>query len=414
MGNWPRLSLILAIIIGPGMLLILSLVALVDRTFPIFVSMNIIVALDRVLGSWIIFPPVFSWMFLGFVTGALVYFAIWEAHRLERPRLRSSILAAPFVLLLVSFMVWPDIEMRYGVPMWLRLDTRTVAPGQERHFEGMAFVWVPPGRFRMGSPPEEPMRESDEIPHLVTLSDGFWIGKHEVTQAQWAEIMGENPSASGRGDPESPVDSVTWEDCARFVERLNARAGGGFRLPTEAEWECAARAGAGSAYSFGDDPAALSEYAWFESNADGSTRRVGEKAPNAWGLHDMQGNVWEWCQDWYGPYPEDRTMDPVGPAAGQYRVLRGGSWTAEPRDCRVSRRFVYLEGYGRPKHDIGVRLVRLSDHLLQRVKAATAEREAAAAAAQEDLERQPPEEEDAAERIRRLLPVQQPTPQPRP
>jgi formylglycine-generating enzyme required for sulfatase activity len=202
---------------------------------------------------------------------------------------------------------------------------------------GMEFVRIPAGTFQMGSNDGS----DDERPvHQVTISQPFDLGKYPVTQAQWEAVMGDNPSAF-TGDPTRPVEKVSWEDVQRFIEQLNARdhtAGVTYRLPTEAEWEYAARAGTTTAYSFGDDPAQLDAYAWYDDNSGDTTHPVGQKQPNPWGLYDMHGNVWEWVQDWYGTYPAEAVTDPQGPDTGSDRVFRGGGWTYGAGDCRSAYR----------------------------------------------------------------------------
>ena len=183
---------------------------------------------------------------------------------------------------------------------------------------GMKFVWIEPGSFQMGSQTGDP----DERPvHEVTLSKGFYLQVTEVTQRQWEAVMGSNPSYF-KG-PDRPVENFSWGDAQEFLQRLNEKEKDSrYRLPTEAEWECACRAG-------GQEPDVavnLDEVAWWWVNSNGETHAVGQKKPNAWGLFDMRGNVWEWVQDWYGAYSVGRQIDPRGPDSGEYRVLRGGSW----------------------------------------------------------------------------------------
>ncbi len=204
----------------------------------------------------------------------------------------------------------------------------------------LELVWIPPGEFVMGSPSSEANRDDDETQHTVRITQGFWMGKYEVTQAQWQAVMGSNPSQF-TGDGKLPVEQVSWDDCQEFVKKLSQRAGGTFRLPTEAEWEYACRAGSTTAYCFGDDVSRLSDYAWYDENSGNGTHPVGQKKPNAWGLYDMHGNVWEWCEDWLGDYPSGAVTDPTGPSSGSYRVFRGGSWHHDPRRCRSAIRLRY-------------------------------------------------------------------------
>ena len=216
------------------------------------------------------------------------------------------------------------------------------------------MVYVEGGTFRMGAT-EEQWKDAydDKKPvHPVTLSS-YLIGKHEVTQALWEEVMGNNPSENEQGG-DYPVDNVSWFDCQEFVKKLNARTGMKFRLPTEAEWEYAARGGdrsKGYKYAGGDN---LDEVGWYKDNSGGHTHPVGEKNPNELGLYDMSGNVWEWCQDWYDDYTADSQTNPTGPQSGDDCVLRGGSNWYSARYCRVS-----VRGNGPPgdrDDDNGLRL----------------------------------------------------------
>ncbi len=207
----------------------------------------------------------------------------------------------------------------------------------------LRFVWIPPGSYGRGSEPGEAGRDVDEGPrHEVTLSRGFYLGIHEVTQAQWTAVMGANPAVFRRGAeaPQRPVESVSWEDCQRFLARLAQRGSGRFRLPTEAEWEYAARAGSTARFPWGDDPREFEthSHAWANSRSYAITHPVGTKPPNAWGLHDLHGNVWEWCSDWYAPYAAGPQRDPAGPPTGRERVFRGGSWYDFPVSLRSANR----------------------------------------------------------------------------
>lgn len=237
------------------------------------------------------------------------------------------------------------------------------AEGASFTVDGVTFEMVPVegGTFTMGATAEQGGADDRENPaHEVTVS-GFAIGKYPVTQALWEAVMGENPSMF-EGNSSRPVESVSWEDCREFIEELNARlglpdaSGRSFRLPTEAEWEYAARGGnrsRGYRYSGSDD---IGEVAWYDRNSsNGTTHPVGEKGPNELGVYDMSGNVWEWCGDWYGNYPSEAERDPTGPSSGSSRVLRGGSWDGNARGCRVSYRYYSPPGSG--SRNFGLRLV---------------------------------------------------------
>lgn len=200
---------------------------------------------------------------------------------------------------------------------------------------GMEFVLIPAGEFMMGS---RNGLSNEEPGHRVQISQPFYLGKYEVTQGQWEAMMGSNPS-DFKGDPNRPVETVSWDGAQAFIQKLNEQERvTTYRLPTEAEWEYAARAGSTTAYSFGDDPMQLREYAWYHNNSNNTTHPVGQLKPNAWGLYDMHGNVWEWAQDWYGDYPSEPVTDPTGPTKGADRVLRGGSWYDDARGCRATIR----------------------------------------------------------------------------
>jgi formylglycine-generating enzyme required for sulfatase activity len=217
----------------------------------------------------------------------------------------------------------------------------------------MEFISIPPGEFVMGCSQGDGECDDAERPaHRARITKGFEIGKYEVTQAQWEAVMGSNPSEFKGAD--RPVENVSWEDAQQFLSRLNARGDGyRYRLPTEAEWEYAARAGTTGKY-YGE----LDEIAWYDGNSGGRTHPVGQKKPNAWGVYDMSGNVWEWCSDWYDEnyYGNSPGADPRGPASGQARSLRGGSWSFSLRSLRVSSRYRAQPFY--QINDFGFRCVR--------------------------------------------------------
>ena len=221
---------------------------------------------------------------------------------------------------------------------------RNKSPGADGE---LAFVQIPSGRFLMGRADGD----GREFPvHEVRITRPFELGKYEVTQAQWQAVMGTNPSAF-RG-PDLPVDQVTWEAVQRFMQKMNARNDGfHYRLPTEAEWEYACRAG-----TTGDYAGDLDSMAWYHNNSGGTTHPVGRKAPNAWGLHDMHGNLFEWVEDRYGPYQAGPAVDPAGPSTGDEKVRRGGSFAHDALRNRCSRRYRNRADYARD--DIGFRVVR--------------------------------------------------------
>ncbi len=204
------------------------------------------------------------------------------------------------------------------------------------------FVYIQPGTFIMGSPKNEQGRSVIEKQHQVTLTRGFYLQTTEVTQAQWRAVIGRasNPSHFRDCGDDCPVERVTWEDVQEFINKLNQIEGSNkYRLPTEAEWEYACRAGTTTRFSFGDDAALLGQYAWYNSNSGGRTHPVGQKKPNVWGLYDMHGNVFEWVQDWHGDYPSASVTDPTGPPSGARRVIRGGGWGVEPYGVRSAEHF---------------------------------------------------------------------------
>ena len=219
-----------------------------------------------------------------------------------------------------------------------------VLPGCDTDDYGMTFVSVPGGTFEMGCSEGDGDCFADEYPrHTVTLSP-FRISTCEVTQGQWEAVMGRNPSRYYRCGSDCPVETVSWNAVQVFINRLNRRTGRGYRLCTEAEWEYAARAGAATRYPCGDDARCLDESAWYDNQGNYSPAPVGLKEPNAWGLYDMCGNVWEWVADRYADdyYGQSPAIDPQGPERGPYRVFRGGGWYVSPGYCRVSCRRFYL------------------------------------------------------------------------
>lgn len=219
---------------------------------------------------------------------------------------------------------------------------------------GMKLIWVEPGQFWRGSEPAETGHRANESRHLVTLTRGFWLSATEVTQAQYEAVMNDNPSAFAGAD--RPVENVPWFAWIVYCNRLSEweglrpayridgvrviwdRAADGYRLPTEAQWEYACRAGTTTRFSAGDKTTQLMAVAWFRVNADWQTRPVAAKPANPWGFFDMHGNVFEWCWDLYAPYGGQELVDPTGAADGGRRILRGGGWGSYSRGCRSAYR----------------------------------------------------------------------------
>jgi formylglycine-generating enzyme required for sulfatase activity len=203
--------------------------------------------------------------------------------------------------------------------------------------DGLTYVWIPPGTFQMGCSPGDTECVAAEKPaHEVTLTTGFWMGQTPVTQEAYQRVIGNNPSHF-KGD-QLPVEQVNWNEAQGYCQAA------GMRLPTEAEWEYAARGGS-TASRYGDPD----RIAWYSANSGNTTHAVGQKEANAFGLHDMLGNVWQWVADWYAEYPAGPQRDPAGPGSGQYRALRGGSGYNVPRGARASSRFrggPVSRGYG--------------------------------------------------------------------
>ena len=222
-------------------------------------------------------------------------------------------------------------------------------PGKLKNSIGIEFASIPAGKFLMGSPATEKERYQNENQHEVTLTQGFRMGVHEVTQAQYEQVMGENPSENKGAT--LPVETVSYDEALAFCKKLSdlpaeKAAGRKYRLPTEAEWEYCCRAGTSTPFHFGN------ELNGTQANCDGNnpygttkkgpylekTSPVGSYPANAWGLYDMHGNVWEWCQDWYGDYPKQSVTDPRGPEVGSFCVSRGGCWDDEAAVCRSAAR----------------------------------------------------------------------------
>jgi formylglycine-generating enzyme required for sulfatase activity len=243
-------------------------------------------------------------------------------------RFLSNLMRAVLLLSLLLCALMPATPMPPG--------SASSSPGRTKvnAKDGLTYVWIPPGTFQMGCSAGDEECPDDEKPaHTITLTKGFWMGQTEVSQAAYKRVMGTNPSHF-RGD-RLPVEQVTWAEAKAYCTAV------GMRLPTEAEWEYAARAGS-KASRYGN----IDAIAWYDSNSGSGTHEVGSKQPNAWGLHDMLGNVWEWVADWYDEnyYSQSPSQDPQGPSSGQDRLLRGGSWNYVPWFVRASNRLWYEPG----------------------------------------------------------------------
>jgi len=238
-------------------------------------------------------------------------------------------------------------------------------PTSTEPVSGITFVRLPAGEFWMGSPEDEPDREAQEVRHRVRISRPFEIGRTEVTQVQWLRVMGTSPSRSSECGPDCPVEQVSWNDVQRFLARLGELAGESFRLPTEAEWEYACRAGTTSAFAtgatLGRDQANFDERVPVPGEPAGAPygapTPVASFPPNAWGLYDLHGNVWEWTADEHCPYPEDGVaVDPLGACGAELKVIRGGSWRFGADSARCALRYTH-----RPEDDgpsLGFRVAR--------------------------------------------------------
>ena len=266
----------------------------------------------------------------------------------------------------VAFVQLTSTEMLY-------IDTSAPVAGSRLyralHLEPTNMVFIPPNTFKMGSPTNEFDRQPNEGPQTtVTLTRGYWIGKYEVTQAEYLDVMGTNPSEFP-GDLNQPVSSVSWPDATNYCWTLTQRelaagripAGTRFRLPTEAEWECAARAGTSTRFSYGDDPdyASVTNYAWQSFDGGMTVHPVGQKLPNPWGLYDIMGNVFEWCQDWLGPLPGGFVTDPQGPPTNEigWKVTRGGAFDFGPASCRSASRNFFGNHPALTDWNLGFRVV---------------------------------------------------------
>ncbi len=260
----------------------------------------------------------------------------------------------------------PKNEKPYVVKLKPKTITTFVTHSEKKHGKnsiGMKFIYIPPGTFMMGTHPVAPIRDEDEKYHQVSLTKGYFIQTTEVTQAQWKKIMGDEsaffpfrPFFKKCGN-NCPMENISWADTQEFIRKLNRKEKTvKYRLPSEAEWEYACRAGSSTSYCYGQETVGLEEYAWYQENSNAGSHPVGQKKPNKWGLYDMHGNLWEWCQDWNGEYPTNAVTDPKGPSKGTLRVCRGGSW----RNYSGGVRSAYRDYVSPSRGDsfIGFRIVR--------------------------------------------------------
>lgn len=272
----------------------------------------------------------------------------------ERPVVYATRSAAFAVIVLAITAISPNTGCKRAVPVVIAVPPTTAAgtpavpvspPTPFVNSIGMRLAPVSPGEFLMGSPTDEAGRDADETQHKVRITKPFLLGVYQVTQRQYAAVMGSNPSyfrgddfpAQSRGD--LPVDSVSWDDAVAFCRKLSEKEGKTYRLPTEAEREYACRAGSTGPYA---GTRKLDDIGWYLVNSGDTTHPVGTLQPNDWGFYDMQGNVWEWCADWYGEYAAGSAVDPTGPANGKMRVLRGGAIGYDLEHARAAFRNSYV------------------------------------------------------------------------
>jgi formylglycine-generating enzyme required for sulfatase activity len=297
----------------------------------------------------------------------------WElGFRLARDQSEATPVPSPVPKVIVNPPA-PPIEEKKPAPTALVPDpqptpTSNDAPKTVTNSIDMKLVLIPPGEFLMGSPDSDKDARHGETPqHQVRITRPFYLGATEVTQGQYRAVTLQSPSRF-KGSDDLPVEQVSWNDAIAFCDKLSALekerlVGARYRLPTEAEWEYACRAGSTTRFSFGDDAASLNEFAWYNGNSDRKTHPVGQQRPNAWGLYDIHGNVKEWCWDWYDAsyYGQSPGADPLGPSQGAVRVARAGSWVHIPMGCRAAVRDRRAPG-ARPD-DLGFRVVRVQSGL---------------------------------------------------
>ena len=252
------------------------------------------------------------------------------------------------------------ILLLIGAAPWCILNARAAQSATQPALDlgnqlSLKLVLIPAGKFIMGSPANEKGHAGFEGPqHQVSITKSFYMGISPVTQEQYEAIMGDNPSA--RKGPTRPVERLSWSQAVDFCKKVSEKSGKAVRLPTEAEWEYACRAGTTTAYSFGDSEKDLDDYAWIARNSGDNTFPVCQKKPNPWGLYDMHGNVIQWCSDWLAqPYPSGDAVDPQGPDSGKFKVMRGGCYSDGYTFCRSACRRWEPPGHTSP--GVGFRVV---------------------------------------------------------
>ena len=294
-------------------------------------------------------PPQFAWDEIVSFSHLLVALPFWFALNSTQGRWRTFPMKFFVSLILVAVSAALAGNLANALVPDRKPPDEPDPPKHVTNSIGMKFVWIPPGTFLMGSPANEQHREQGEIQHKVTMTKGFYMGVHLVTQEQWQAVMGNNPSRF-KGEKDLPVEQVSWEDTQLFIKKLREKEKKVYRLPIESEWEYACRAGTITPFHFGDT-ISTDQGNYYGGNVYGNGKKGVERKQttpvnrfpaNAWGLRDMHGNVFQWCQDWYGNYPQKDLVDPQGPNAGKDHVMRGGSWNYNPQGCRSAyRRFGY-------------------------------------------------------------------------
>jgi formylglycine-generating enzyme required for sulfatase activity len=304
--------------------------------------------LDRALGVLVFLPRWLSWAVVLFFLAAGARFLLWENGKVSEGQRVAVVVTAAAMFLLAA--VVPPLFGAGGSPdrgAWWRPDSYR-APGTERVSDGISFVWVPAGRFTMGSPNTESGHNVDEVRREVVFPRGLWVSRNEITVSQYKKVMEKLPEimASSFENPDFPVIGVSYEEALAFAATLSKKGKANYRLPREDEWEYACRAGSDTPWSFGGDAAQLPEHAWFAVNSDKKPHPVGELKPNGWGIYDMHGNAAEWCSD-----VEIRGKSTT------YRVYRGGNWEADAAQCRSAARGIFPLVQTHPAQSVGIRIV---------------------------------------------------------